>query len=61
MNLEEFLAIMHDKLIPRYVRCTVDDINVDMPKDWIADASKERFAGKVSGPRIGELRHEITT
>lgn len=31
MNLQEFLSILHDKMVPRYVRCTIDSIRVNYP------------------------------
>lgn len=44
MGLEAFFAIMHDRLIPNYIRRIVDGINVNIGVDRFAAKFRARFA-----------------
>lgn len=41
MQLDEFLAMMHDSLLPDYVRKSVDNIRVNIPDDQLAFAMQK--------------------
>jgi len=35
LNLPEFLKLLHDRMIPNNLRKTIDEITVDMPKQYM--------------------------
>jgi len=41
MQLDEFLAMLHDSLLPDYVRKSVDNIRVNIPDDQLAFAMQK--------------------
>lgn len=40
MNIELFLSILHDKIIPNDLRITIDSIDVDIPTDYVMEAAQ---------------------
>lgn len=57
LNLDEFLALMHDSLVPDYVRKAVDGLAVNIPDDQLAWAMQKLVAG---GGNSGAASFNVT-
>lgn len=51
MNLDQFLAMMHDSLVPDYVRKSIDGIRINIPDDQLSWAMQKLLA---SGGAAGQ-------
>lgn len=49
LNLDQFLALMHDTLIPDYVRIAIDTISVNIPTDQMVYSMQRLVAGGGGG------------
>lgn len=48
LDLEGFLALMHDKMVPDYIRSTIDSVEVDVSDDKTIAASESHYERKSS-------------
>lgn len=63
LNLDGFLAILHDKMVPNYIRKTIDAIKINIPDSMISAAASElsKFgatAGMMAMGNVAEVSDE---
>merc|ERR1712167_348429 len=49
MNLDQFMAMIHDSLVPDYVRKSIDGIRINIPDDQLSWAMQKLIAGGGAG------------
>lgn len=58
MDLELFLAAMHDRMVPAYIRHTMDAVDSDIRLDFVVQAAQRIFADDKRSAGVGPNAHE---
>lgn len=58
MDLDLFLAVLHDRMIPSYIRQTIDSLEVNVPMNQVVQAAQRLFASDNRSAGTGPTGHE---
>jgi len=58
MDLDLFLAAMHDRMVPAYIRHTMDAVDSDIRLDYVIQAAQRIFADDKRAAGMGPNTHE---
>lgn len=58
MDLDLFLAAMHDRMVPAYIRHTMDAVDSDIRLDYVIQAAQRIFADDKRAAGMGPNAHE---
>merc|ERR1712096_494738 len=53
-----FLSVMHDRMVPSYIRKTIDAIEVNVPANYVVQAAQRLFASDNRSAGSGPAGHE---